>query len=457
MIENSKVSHGSYIQIFLAFFILIIGYQSALAAPKPKQLILAIGGENNAGYDPTLGWGRYGSPLFQSTLLARDENYEIVSDLAEKYSLSDDRLVWHFTLRKDAVFSDGHPVNAEDVVYTFQTTAKTAGLVDLSNMESVLAKGPYEVEIRLKKPEITFAKYLWRLGIVPKHLHGADYARNPIGSGPYTFIEWHEGQQLIVRANAKYYGRKPQFEELVFLFMAEDTAFAAAKAGQVHVVAVPQSLAKQSISGMKLHSVPSVDNRGIMFPMLPVTGKKSTTGVPIGNDVTSDLAIRQAINYALDRQALVDGILYGFGSPAYGLVDGLPWDEPSIRFKDKFDYEIEVEESILQYKIPKMLLQPLVENAIIHGVNSIPVKGHIKIYGKKNADYIIFEIFDTGLGFNEDILIKIESKINFGINYVIQRLSEYNDNKCRFTAKNLPGGGAVVSVTIKIIDGYKNE
>lgn len=128
----------------------------------------------------------------------------------------------------------------------------------------------------------------------------------------------------------------------------------------------------------------------------------------------------------------------------------------SIRFKDKFDYEIEVDESLFQYRIPKMLLQPLVENAIIHGVNSLPIKGHIKICGKKNADYITFDVFDTGLGFNEDILIKVENKINFGINYVIQRLSEYHDNKCRFTAKNLPTGGAVVSVTIKTIDGYKN-
>ena len=325
------------LSISLVAILLSWSYQAQLKAeptPKPKQLILALGGESPTGYDPTLGWGRYGSPLFHSTLLTRDENYNVVADLATEHTLSDDRLVWNLKLRQDARFTDGQPLTAEDVVYTFQTAAKSASLIDLSSMEKIVAKGPYEVEIYLKKPEITFSNHLWNIGIVPKHLHKPGYARHPIGSGPYKFVEWNEGQQLIVKRNDDYYGLKPQFEELVFLFMSEDTAFAAAKTGQVHVVAVPQALAVQTIAGMKLHPVASVDNRGIMFPMLPVSGKKSTSGVPIGNDVTSNLAIRQAINYALNRQALVDGLLHGFGSPAYGLVDGLPWDEPAIRFKD---------------------------------------------------------------------------------------------------------------------------
>ncbi|OLT20329.1 hypothetical protein BJF78_35610 [Pseudonocardia sp. CNS-139] len=79
---------------------------------------------------------------------------------------------------------------------------------------------------------------------------------------------------------------------------------------------------------MRLEPVASVDNRGIMFPYVPDTGQLSADGQPIGNDVTSDLAVRQAVNWAVDRQALVDGVLEGFGSPATGPVDGLPWYEP---------------------------------------------------------------------------------------------------------------------------------
>jgi len=85
---------------------------------------------------------------------------------------------------------------------------------------------------------------------------------------------------------------------------------------------------------MTVHLVQSVDNRGIMFPMEPNTGKIAADGYPIGNDVTADLAIRQAINYAIDRQALVDGVLEGFGSVAQGPVSALPWDEPAAVIKD---------------------------------------------------------------------------------------------------------------------------
>ncbi len=297
-------------------------------------LYLAIGGERENGYDPTLGWGRYGSPLFQSTLLRRDENLNVVNDLAEEVSLSDDRLVWTVKIREDAKFSDGQPVTAADVAFTFNQALKSGGVVDLAGMEVATATGEYTVEIRLKKPQSTFLNRLITLGIVPEHAYSENYARNPIGSGPYKLVRWDEGQQLIVEANPYYYGEKPQLERLVFLFMDEDTAFAAAKAGQVQVVAVPQALAIQQVPGMTIHPVESVDNRGIMFPMQPASGKTTADGYPIGNNVTADRAIRQAINYAIDRQALVDGVLEGFGSVAYGPVSKLPWEEPAAAVQD---------------------------------------------------------------------------------------------------------------------------
>ncbi|MCX7854644.1 MAG: ABC transporter substrate-binding protein [Anaerolineae bacterium] len=306
-------------------------------APAPKEgpsLTLAIGGEWEEGYDPTTGWGRYGSPLFQSTLLARDNDLRVVPDLAESYQVSEDGRVWTVRIRKDARFSDGKPVTAEDVAYTFTAAKESAGLVELAQLEAATALDKYTVELRLKEPQSTFIHRLTTLGIVPKHAHGPDYGRNPIGSGPYKLVRWDEGQQLIVEANPHYYGPKPHFQRLVFLFLEEDAAFAAAKAGQVHVVSVPPALGKQRVPGMRVLPIKSVDNRGIMFPMVPNTGRKTEKGYPIGNDVTADRAIRQAINYAIDRQALVKGVLEGFGGPASGPVDGLPWWEPATAIRD---------------------------------------------------------------------------------------------------------------------------
>ncbi|QJB56813.1 ABC transporter substrate-binding protein [Pseudodesulfovibrio sp. zrk46] len=298
------------------------------------SLTLAIKGEPADGYDPTLGWGRYGSPLFQSTLLKRDENLNIVKDLATNYSLSEDGLTWRVTIRKDAKFSDGTALTAKDVAYTFNTAANAGGKVDLIQMSSAKAIDDFEIEFKLKERDTTFINRFISLGIVPKATHGPGYARNPIGSGPYKMIEWNEGQQMIAEINPYYYDSKPHFKRLVFLFTDEDTSFAAAKAGKVDAVVVPQALAVQTIPGMKMHAVKSVDNRGLMFPTIPVNGKKTDTGAPIGNNVTADPAIRKAINVAVDRKLLVSGILEDFGRPAYGACDGLPWDNSANKIND---------------------------------------------------------------------------------------------------------------------------
>ncbi len=325
---------GVVLQMCLICCVVVWNMLNVSEAAPPEELVLAIGGEQAEGYDPTLGWGRYGSPLFQSTLLQRDEQMDIVTDLATAYTLSDDRLIWSISIRDDVKFSDGTPLTAEDVVYTFKTAAQSGGKVDLTVLDEAVVTGEYSLELRLKKPWITFLNSLITLGIVPKHTHGPDYGRNPVGSGPYKLVHWAEGQQMIVEANPFYYGQTPQFKRIVFLFTDEDTSFAAARAGKVHVVAVPQALAIQQIPGMRLHPVQSVDNRGLMFPYLPDEGKKTADGYPVGNTVTADPAIRKAVNYAINRQALVDGILEGFGTPAYNLADGLPWDNPENKIQD---------------------------------------------------------------------------------------------------------------------------
>ncbi|MFZ4656192.1 MAG: ABC transporter substrate-binding protein [Caldilineaceae bacterium] len=304
------------------------------ATPGGRALILAIGGEADEGYDPTLGWGRYGAPLFQSTLLRRDEKLNLVNDLAESYIVSDDRLVWTVTIRSDVKFSDGSALTAEDVAFTFNKAAESGGLTDVTVLDEAVAVDATTVELRLKQPQSTFVNRLVTLGIVAAASYNENYGQNPIGSGPYKLVQWDKGQQLIVEANPLYYGPKPAIERIVFLFLEEDAAFAAAQAGEVQVVSVPQALAVQQVPGMKLVDVQSVDNRGMLFPYVPDTGEQTPDGHPIGNNVTADLAIRQAINHVIDRSALVAGVLEGYGSPAFGPVSGLAWEEPTAVVPD---------------------------------------------------------------------------------------------------------------------------
>ncbi|MCI3918859.1 ABC transporter substrate-binding protein [Paenibacillus sp. TRM 82003] len=304
-----------------------------VAARDTRELMLAVGEEPEAGFDPTTGWGRYGSPLFQSTLLKYDKDLKVVNDLATGYEVSEEGKSFTVALRTDAKFSDGTPVTAEDVKYTFETTAASGSVVDLQMLESVEAVNEYTVTFTLKEPQSTFLHSLIATGIVPKHAHGADYAQQPIGSGPFQLVQWDRGQQLIVGANPHYYGEQPYFEKLTFLFLQEDAAFAAAQASTVDIAAIPGLFSKQAVPGMRLEALQSVDNRGIMFPYVK-SGGTTADGHPIGNDVTADLAIRQAINIAVDREALIDGVLEGHGTPAYTSSDGLPWWNPDTVIAD---------------------------------------------------------------------------------------------------------------------------
>ena len=289
-----------------------------------KELVLALGSEPEGGFDPINGWGRYGSPLFQSTLLKRDQDMNIINDLATGYEVSEDGLTWTVSIREDAKFSDGQPLTSEDVVFTFEKLMESSSTVDLTFVDSVTSKSDYSLEFKLKSPRSTFISNLIATGIVPKKSYTSEYYQNPIGSGPLVLVQWDKGQQIIVKPNENYYGQKPNFDKITFLFLEEDAAFAAAKAGQLDMTAIPPSYASQKIEGMKLTEVSSVDNRGIMFPTVK-SGEADADSNPIGNDVTSDLAIRQAINVALDRQAIVDGVLEGYGTKAYSICDKMPW------------------------------------------------------------------------------------------------------------------------------------
>lgn len=301
---------------------------------EKDSLVMAIGSEPGSGFDPCTGWGRYGNPLFQSTLIDTDENMEIVYDLAKDYEISNDGLRWKFIIRDDAYFTDGERVTANDVAFTFGTAKSSGSIVDLTNMKEVIAIYENTVEFLLEKPDTSFIYTVAATGIVPKHAYGDDYGDNPIGSGPFVLIQWDKGQQIIMTANEDYYGKVPEIKKVTILFMDEDAAFAAAKAGEIDVAMTNPNFADQEISGMKLITLESIDNRGLTLPYLKDEGKTDASGNRIGNNVTSDIAVRRALSYGINRDSIVSDVINGYGRPAFTECDGMPWsnEEAIVEF-----------------------------------------------------------------------------------------------------------------------------
>ncbi|WP_300001213.1 ABC transporter substrate-binding protein [uncultured Cedecea sp.] len=327
MIFKSK----RYINLFASVF---FGISSVCSYATDHTIKLAIGDEPSEGFDPMLGWSHGSYLLLHSPLLKQNASLGWDSFLLDDYTSSHDGRTWILTLKPDLKFSDGSPLTAKDVVYTYNNAAASGGKVDMGNFLKAEEIDPQTVRIQLKAPQSTFINVLGSLGIVSKDKYDAKtYAQKPIGAGPYRLVSFQPGQQLIVEANPYYAGNKNDFDKLVFVFLDEDSAYAAAKSQQLDVVRIPPSMAVEPSSKMKLWVQPSVENRGIVFPTTPA-GEKNAQGYPVGNDITSDVAIRKAINYAINRQLLADQILEGHAIPAYTGVQGLPWDNKDAAIKD---------------------------------------------------------------------------------------------------------------------------
>ncbi|MFM5024223.1 ABC transporter substrate-binding protein [Aeromonas caviae] len=307
----------------------------ALAAqPVPAELKLAIGSEPTEGFDPLLGWSHGSYLLLHSPLLKQNADLSWQNVLTQAVTPNQDGKGWLIRLKPNLTFSNGAPLTAEDVAFTYNSAAQGGGKIDMGNFVSAKVLSPTEVAITLSAPQSTFVNVLGSLGIVSKQDYDAKaYAQKPVGAGPYRLVSFLPGQQLVVEANPYYAGGNNDFKRLVFVFIDEESAYAAAQSSQLDLVRIAPSLAPTVPASLKLWVRPSVENRGIVFP-IPPAGGKDAKGYPIGNDVTSDVAVRRAINYAIDRKLLADQLLEGHAIPAYCAVEGLPWLNKATAFKD---------------------------------------------------------------------------------------------------------------------------
>ncbi|MGI5984800.1 MAG: ABC transporter substrate-binding protein [Oscillospiraceae bacterium] len=299
--------------------------------------VIAISSEPSS-LDPCKGWGHGTTPLVQSTLVEYKQDMSFEKDLATEYSVSDDGLVWTFKIRSDVKFTDGETLTASDVAFTFNTAKKSQSSLDLTFMDKAEATSDDEVVFTLNRPTSTFLNTIASTGIVPEHAYGEDYGTNPIGSGPFVFVQWNKGEQLMLKANEDYYGKVPQIKDVTLVFMQEDAAFAAAKSGQVDVALTSATLATAEIDGYYLKAVTSLDNRGMTLPVGPNEGKKTESGYIYGNNVTCNLEIRQALAYGIDRERIAEEALNGFADPAYSENDGMPWNNPDVKIDTDVEY-----------------------------------------------------------------------------------------------------------------------
>lgn len=300
---------------------------------KNGEVVISVGKYMiSGGYDPTLGWGMWGPDPFHSGLHRYNKDNKLEKDLATDVAVSGDGLEYIIKIKKDVKFSDGKPLTARDVVFTYQTAKDAKNAVDLAFLESVQAIDDYTVKFTLNKAWAPFIETTATLGIVPEHAYKKDtYGDNPIGSGPWKVISFQKEQQLIMVPNENYYGEKPKLKKVTVLNIGEDAILAAVKSGQVDVAFVNPEYANAKVEGMKLTVMDSIDAFAVNLPMV---AEHEENGVLVGNNITSDLAIRQGLNIGINREEIIKNALNGFGEPTMNFSKDLDWTNEALTEKD---------------------------------------------------------------------------------------------------------------------------
>lgn len=311
------------------------------------SVIVAMGpnSEPEAGFDPAYGWGageHVHEPLIQSTLTITKPDLSIGYDLATDMQVSEDGMTWTVTIRDDVTFTDGEALTASDVAFTYNTVKEVSSVNDFTMLKEAVAVDDTTVEFHMAQAYSIWPYTMAIVGIVPEHAYGPDYGQQPIGSGRYVMKQWDKGQQIIFEANPDYYGEEIQMKRVTVVFMEEDAAFAAARAGQVDLAYTAAAYTDQTIEGYELLSFETVDNRGFNLPAVPAG--TDADGNILGNDFTSDVQVRRAINIGLDREEMLTNVVNGYGTPAYSVCDKMPWYNSVA----EVEYNLEEAKAILE-------------------------------------------------------------------------------------------------------------
>ena len=286
---------------------------TAEAAPEPQPggtLTVGIEGEST-GYAPNLDvWTNAGHNVGKAifdTLAVYDASGKVVPYLAESITGNDDATVWTITLRPGITFHDGSALDAEAVRLNFQSILDSAQFKDqLSLLASMNVVDELTIELTMSSPWGTFPNTLvgeigTQVGYIaaPSMLASPDGSRNPIGTGPFTFVEWVPDDHLTVQRNDDYWAGAPYLDEVVFKPIADSTARKAAyDAGDIDVYYTGSS---SEITEYFVQQDAGEVGVTIGAPSEPDVVMFNTTKAPL-----DDVRVRRALAMAVDIPRLYD-------------------------------------------------------------------------------------------------------------------------------------------------------
>lgn len=365
---------------------------------------------NRAQYESLVGW----SP---------EDNSEYPA-IAESWESSADGLTWTYELEPDAKWSDGEAITADDVAFTYNAIKDNDGLKTafggyVSGIDKVTAVDEYTVEISLSEAQSSNPGT--DVFIVPEHVWSAqdapeDFAndKDVVGSGPFTVTSYSPSTGVSMKANPNYRHGAPKIQQVNWLpYRNTDAAVQALRSGEIDAVSGLTSAQYEAIKDTPELKAIVGDGRGMRGVQIN-PGATDAKGEPMGDghEVLKDVKVRQAIVHAIDRDALVDRVLQGYGEVGTGIVPPMYPDY----YVDKSD------SGILEFD-PEKANQILDEagyerdaNGNRLDKNGEPIKLRLESYDHASAQ----QTLDFLKKWLQDIGIQTETAIN--------SMAQYNDD-----------------------------
>ena len=262
--------------------------------------------------------------LIYDGLIKRDKDLNLIPSLAESWQMSRDCLTLTFKLRKDAKWHDGRPFTAEDVRFSYETMINpktpTAYREDFLQVKDVEVLDPHSLRVTYAKP---YAKALetWDSTMLPKHLlakhveegrlREAPQNRQPVGNGPYRFVEWKPGEKIVLVANPDYYEGRPYLSRIVYrIIPSQATIFLELKAKGVDFASLT------AIQYVRQTNYPAFQKAYVKH-QYPANGY-TYFGFNLEDPRFKDPRVRQAFAHAINKQELIDGVVLGMAREATG-------------------------------------------------------------------------------------------------------------------------------------------
>jgi peptide/nickel transport system substrate-binding protein len=303
---------------------------------------LSVGAEDDAyetkGAEANVGQYPLNVNIFES-LVRMDASYNLEPGLATKWSFEAPN-TWTFTLRRGVTFHDGTPFDAKAVEYTFDRVAETGGGTPGLGADSTKIVDDYTVEIT---PIFENRRFVEQI-VHPSYsiiAPGSNPGKEPIGTGPFKFVRYKRQEEIVVERNDDYWGDKARLEQITFRFLPEPNARRLAlEAGEVDLILdVPREAVADL--GAKGFVVARSEVGAYEALYQNISGDKGYT-------ILQDPDVRHAIGYAIDREALVQGLLEGLASSEQTMIPSRLLEQENAANVEGYSYDPARAEQLLE-------------------------------------------------------------------------------------------------------------